>query len=481
MTDLLYILPELALIIGGLVLLMYAAFAGDKQSGVINALAALFLALALILLIRQPEGPTLVFSDTLRVDSFSIYAKALIYISAIAALLMAPRYFEAEGYRAEYPVLVLFSVLGMSIMVSAHDLMSLYIGLELNSLAAYVLASFARTDGRASEAGLKYFVLGSLASGMLLYGSSLLYGFTGTTNFAGIADVFTHGDNLGLIFGLVFVLAGLGFKISAVPFHMWTPDVYEGAPTPVAAFFASAPKVAALALLTRFCMEALPDAVGSWQQIISFMAIASMVLGAIGAIGQRNIKRLLAYSSIANVGFILVGLAAAGPAATNEAGVSSVIIYLTVYVVMTLGSFLAVLQLRDANGRMVEDIASLAGLWKTRPGLATAIAIFMFSLAGIPPLFGFWPKYLVFQAAISAGLLPLAVIGALASVIGAFYYLRVIKVMMFDAPADVSFPAVGGVAERGVIAVSAAYVSLFGFILLAPLSQVAAWAAGALL
>jgi NADH-quinone oxidoreductase subunit N len=475
-TDLLFILPELALIIGGLVLLMYAAFGGDKQAGVINALAALFLALALIFLIRQPEGPTLVFSDTLRVDSFSIYAKALIYLSAIVALLMAPRYFEAEGYRAEYPVLVLFSVLGMSIMVSAHDLMALYIGLELNSLAAYVLASFARTDGRASEAGLKYFVLGSLASGMLLYGSSLLYGFTGTTNFAGIADVFTHGDNLGLIFGLVFVLAGLGFKISAVPFHMWTPDVYEGAPTPVAAFFASAPKVAALALLTRFCMEALPDAVGSWQQVISFMAIASMVLGAVGAIGQRNIKRLLAYSSIANVGFILVGLAAASPA-----GTSSVIVYLTVYVVMTLGSFLAVLQLKDANGRMVEDIASLAGLWKSRPGLATAIAIFMFSLAGIPPLFGFWPKYLVFQAAISAGLLPLAVIGALASVVGAFYYLRVIKVMMFDAPAEVSFPVAGGLAERGVIALSAAYVSLFGFVLLAPLSQVADWAAGALL
>lgn len=475
MTDLLFILPELALTVGGLVLMLYAAFGGDKQSGVINALAAVFLALALILLLRQPDGPTMVFSDTLRIDTFSIYAKAVIYLSAIVALMMAPRYFEGEGYRSEYPVLVLFAVLGMSIMVSAHDLMSLYIGLELNSLAAYVLASFARTDSRASEAGLKYFVLGSLASGMLLYGSSLLYGFAGTTSFAGIAAVFTHGDNLGLIFGLVFVLAGLGFKISAVPFHMWTPDVYEGAPTPVAAFFATAPKVAALALLTRFCIEALPDAQSSWQQIISFMAIASMVLGAVGAIGQKNIKRLLAYSSIANVGFILVGLAA-GPV-----GTSSVIVYLTVYVVMTLGSFLAVLQLRDADGHMVEDIASLAGLWKSRPGLATAIAIFMFSLAGIPPLFGFWPKYLVFQAAISAGLLPLAVIGALASVVGAFYYLRVIKVMMFDAPAEVRFPVSGGAAERGVIALSAAYVSFFGFVLLAPLSRVADWAAGSLL
>lgn len=474
-TDLLLILPELTLTVGGLILMLYAAFAGDKQASVINALAALFLALALVFLVRLPDGPTMLFGDTLRIDTFSIYAKGLIYLAAIVALLMAPRFFEGEGYRAEYPVLLLFAVLGMSIMVSAHDLMSLYIGLELNSLAAYVLASFARTDGRTSEAGLKYFVLGSLASGMLLYGSSLLYGFTGTTTFSGIAVAFTHGSNLGLIFGLVFVLAGLGFKVSAVPFHMWTPDVYEGAPTPVAAFFATAPKVAAMALLTRFCVEALPLAIPAWQQVISFMAIASMVLGAVGAIGQRNIKRLLAYSSIANVGFILVGLAAASPA-----GVVSVIVYLTVYVVMTLGSFLAVLQLKDADGRMVEDIASLSGLWKSRPGLATAIAIFMFSLAGIPPLFGFWPKLLVFQAAIASGLLPLAVIGALASVIGAFYYLRVIKVMMFDPPAEVSFPVAGGLAERGVIGLSAAYVSLFGFVLLSPLSQVAAWAAGSL-
>ena len=474
-TDLLFILPELALTIGGLILMLYAAFAGDKQAGVVNALAALFLALALVFLFRQTPGPAMLFGETLRIDTFSVYAKALIYLSAIVALLMAPRFFADEGYRSEYPVLVLFAALGMSIMVSAHDLMALYIGLELNSLAAYVLASFARTDGRASEAGLKYFVLGSLASGMLLYGSSLLYGFTGTTGFSGIALAFTHSSNLGLIFGLVFVLAGLGFKISAVPFHMWTPDVYEGAPTPVAAFFASAPKVAALALLTRFCIEALPLAIPAWQQVISFMAIASMLLGAVGAIGQRNIKRLLAYSSIANVGFILVGLAAASPA-----GVVAVVIYLTVYVVMTLGSFLAVLQLRDADGNMVEDIASLAGLWKSRPGLATAIAIFMFSLAGIPPLFGFWPKLLVFQAAIASGLLPLALIGAIASVVGAFYYLRVIKVMMFDAPADISFPLQGGLAERGVIALSAAYVSLFGFVLLSPLSAVAAQAAGSL-
>ena len=475
-TDLLLILPELSLTVGGLVLMLFAAFAGDRQAGVINALAALFLALGLALVVRQPEGTAVIFSESLRIDAFSAYAKGLIYVSAIVALLMAPRFFADEGYRAEYPVLVLFATLGMSIMVSASDLMSLYIGLELNSLAAYVLASFARRDSRSNEAGLKYFVLGSLASGMLLYGSSLLYGFAGTTSFSGIALAFAQGTNLGLIFGLVFVLAGLGFKISAVPFHMWTPDVYEGAPTPVAAFFASAPKVAALILLTRFCVTALPLAIPAWQQVIGFMAIASMVLGAVGAIGQRNIKRLLAYSSIANVGFILIGLAAASPA-----GTISVLVYLTVYVVMTLGSFLAILQLRDADGNMVEDIDSLAGLWKSRPGLATALAIFMFSLAGIPPLFGFWPKLMVFQAAIASGLLPLALIGAIASVVGAFYYLRVIKVMMFDPPAEVTFPIAGGIAERGVIAIAAAYVSLFGFVLLAPLSQMAAWAAGSLL
>lgn len=475
-TDLLLILPEMSLTIGGLILMLFAAFAGDRQAGVINALAALFLALALALIIRQPDGPELIFSGSLRIDAFSAYAKVLIFLAAIVALLMAPRYFADEGYRAEYPVLVLFATLGMSIMVSASDLMSLYIGLELNSLAAYVLASFARRDGRSNEAGLKYFVLGSLASGMLLYGSSLLYGFTGTTSFAGIALAFAEGNNLGLTFGLVFVLAGLGFKISAVPFHMWTPDVYEGAPTPVAAFFASAPKVAAVVLLTRFCVSALPLAIPAWQQVISFMAIASMLLGAVGAIGQRNIKRLLAYSSIANVGFILIGLAAASPA-----GTVAVLVYLTVYVVMTLGSFLAVLQLRNAEGQMVEDIASLAGLWKTRPGLATALAVFMFSLAGIPPLFGFWPKLLVFQAAIASNLLPLAIIGAIASVIGAFYYLRIIKVMMFDPPADVTFPVSGGLAERGVIALAAVYVSVLGFVLLSPLSEAAAWAAGSLL
>ncbi|MEQ1688179.1 MAG: NADH-quinone oxidoreductase subunit NuoN, partial [Sphingopyxis sp.] len=394
-SDFMPILPELVLTVSGLAFLMIAAFGGDRFAQAINALAALALAVAIVALIRAPETDGLLFDGLLRVDAFAGFAKYLIFGSGIVVLAAAPRFFASEGYRAEYPLLILFAALGMAIMVSAYDLMTLYVGLELNSLSAYVLASFSRRDARTSEAGLKYFVLGALASGMLLFGMSLLYGFTGSTGFASIALGFSSGSNYGLLFGLVFVLAGLAFKISAVPFHMWTPDVYEGAPTPVTAFFASAPKVAGVMLLTRICVEAFAQSVPEWQQIIAFMAIASMLLGAVGAVGQRNIKRLLAYSSIANVGFILIGLAAASPV-----GIAAVLLYLTVYVVMTLGSFLAVMQLRNAKGEMIEDVAALAGLWKQRPGLATAIAIFMFSLAGIPPLFGFWPKLMVFQAAV---------------------------------------------------------------------------------
>lgn len=464
MSDVLLILPEALLTSAGLILMLLAAFAGDRAAAMVNALAAVALAAAIVAVVLVGQsGPA--FYDMLHLDAFAAYAKYLIFGSGIVALLVAPRFFQTDGYRSEYPVLILFACTGMAFMVSAHDLMSLYIGLELNSLAAYVLASFSRSDDRSSEAGLKYFVLGALASGLLLYGSSLLYGFTGTTNFSGIAAAFGPNPALGLIFGLVFVIAGLAFKISAVPFHMWTPDVYEGSPTPVTAFFATAPKVAAMALLLRVCVQALPAGVDAWQQIISFLAIASMVLGAIGAIGQRNIKRLIAYSSIANVGFMLIGLASA-----SLYGVASVLFYLTVYVVMTVGSFLAVLQLRMADGAMIEDIAGLSGLSKSRPGLAAALAVFMFSLAGIPPLFGFWPKLMVFQAAIATNMLPLALIGAIASVIGAFYYLRVIKVMWFDPPADVAIPVSGGLVERGLMAVAALYVSVAGFLLIEPLT-----------
>ncbi|RZM13603.1 MAG: NADH-quinone oxidoreductase subunit NuoN, partial [Sphingomonas sp.] len=360
----------------------------------------------------------------------------------------------------EYPVLILLSACGMGIMVSATDMLTLYVGLELQSLAAYVLASFMRRDGRSAEAGLKYFVLGALASGILLYGISLVYGFSGTTLFSGISEAYAGTKSLGLLFGLVFVFAGLAFKISAVPFHMWTPDVYEGAPTPVTAFFASAPKVAALALSVRVAVDAMGPATDQWRQIVIFAALASIILGAVAAIGQTNIKRLLAYSSINNVGFALIGLAAGTPE-----GVSGVLMYLTIYVAMTLGSFLVVLQMRGDDGQPVETIDSLAGMSRTRPALAAALAIFMFSLAGIPPLFGFYAKFAVFSAAVDAGLFPLAVVGIAASVIGAYYYLRVVKTMYFDDPAPAFAPMESKV-EGGLIAIAAVFVSPAGYLLI---------------
>jgi NADH-quinone oxidoreductase subunit N len=482
-SDFLTILPELLLIGGGLILLMIGAFAGDKAARLANAIGAITLAAAIVAVARVPEASA--FFDTFRADAFADYSKYLIFGAAIVSLLLAPRYFGEDGYRVEYPFLIIFAALGMAIMVSANDLMTLYIGLELNSLSAYVLASFMRSDARSSEAGLKYFVLGALASGMLLYGASLLYGFTGTTSFSGISNAFgmAEGINMGLLFGMVFLLSGLAFKISAVPFHMWTPDVYEGAPTPVTAFFASAPKVAGMALLVRVCVEGMALGAAQWQQIIAFIAIASMLLGAVGAIGQTNIKRLVAYSSIANVGFMLIGLAAW----TNEPNggtiaIASVLIYLLVYIVMTLGTMLAILQLRRADGTHSEAIADLAGLYRQRPGLATALAIFMFSLAGIPPLFGFWPKLMVFDAAIGSGLFPLAVIGVLASVVGAFYYLRIIKLMFFDEPSGVAFPqSADSVAERSVMVAAALFVSVAGWVLIQPLQTLVNNAAGSLL
>ncbi|RYD40694.1 MAG: NADH-quinone oxidoreductase subunit N, partial [Sphingomonadales bacterium] len=307
--DLMLIWPELILTLGGLITLMIGTFFGDRNVGLYQLSSLLTLAAAAAAVVALFGIETTVFSGTLSVDSFGGFAKLLIYGASFICIIVAPRFFNG-GMRAEYPTLILFAALGMGIMASSRDLMTLYVGLELNSLAAYVLASFMRTDERSTEAGLKYFVLGALASGMLLYGISLLYGFTGTTDFAGIAKVLGGELNIGLIFGIVFVLAGLGFKISAVPFHMWTPDVYEGAPTPVTTFFATAPKVAAMALMTRVVIDAMGPAVGAWQQIIIFLSLASIILGAVGAIGQKNIKRLLAYSSINNVGFMLVGLAA---------------------------------------------------------------------------------------------------------------------------------------------------------------------------
>ncbi|MCE7796953.1 NADH-quinone oxidoreductase subunit NuoN [Sphingobium sufflavum] len=455
--SMLAILPELVLIGSALALLMGAAYVGDRATMAISWLSVVALAAAGASLACPGVLAGSVMGGLFRADAFGAYAKVLIFVAAAASILIAPRFFNRGGQnglgaRAEYPILILLACVGMSIMVSAGDFLTLYVGLELNSLAAYVLASFMRQDERSAEAGLKYFVLGALASGILLYGISLLYGFAGSTGFDGVSAAVADGLDKGELFGLVFVLAGLSFKMSAVPFHMWTPDVYEGAPTPVTAFFASAPKVAALGLTVRVAIEALGPAGLAWQQVIIFIALASILLGAVAAIGQTNIKRLLAYSSINNVGFALIGLAAG-----TQEGVAAVLSYLAIYIVMTVGTFMCVLQMRDQAGNPVESIASLSGLSQTRPGLAAAFAIFMFSLAGIPPLFGFWAKFLVFDAAVAAGFTALAAIGIAASVIGAFYYLKIIKTIYFDQPAE-AYEARSGRVEYALMSVTAAII-----------------------
>ena len=462
------LLPELILSIGGTILMMVAAFAGRRGASLVNWLAVALLLVATVALIGAPSHAGPVWGGMITEDLFASFGKAIIFPAAAIAIIAAHGWFErGTEHAAEYAVLILFSAVGMGVMVSATSLITLYVGLELQSLAAYVLASYRRTDERSAEAGLKYFVLGALASGILLYGISLLYGFTGTANFTGIAAAFGRGaPSIGLLFGLVFVLAGLAFKASAVPFHMWTPDVYEGAPTPVTAFFASAPKVAAVLLATRVCIEALGPATDAWRQIVIFAALASIFLGAVAAFGQTNIKRLLAYSSINNVGFALIGLAAAGPR-----GTASVLFYMAVYIVMTLGAFLCVLWMRDEAGRPVESIASLSGLAQTRPAYATALAIFMFSLAGIPPLFGFWPKLMVFQAAVASGYVALAVAGILGTVVGAYYYLKIIKIMYMDEPAA-PYARVRQPLQGLLILLAALIVSPLGYLLIGPLGAI---------
>jgi NADH-quinone oxidoreductase subunit N len=455
-------LPELILSIGAMLLLLVAAWQGDGATrGIGWASVALLLASGLSLLGPAGTGGT-AFGGLYHADAFSTFAKVLIYLGAAVSILIAPNWFARGGsLRAEYPILILLSSAGMGMMVSAGDLLTLYVGLELQSLAAYVLASFMRRDTRSAEAGLKYFILGALASGILLYGIALIYGFSGTTQFDGIATVFRqsapHAIEVGRLMGLVFVLSGLFFKASIVPFHMWTPDVYEGAPTPVTAFFASAPKVAAVALLVRVAIEALGPATDAWRQIISVVGIASIIWGALAAIVQTNIKRLLAYSSINNVGFAVLGLVAG-----TADGVASVLFYMAVYIVMTLGSFVCVMQMRDQEGNQIEAIAALSGLSRTRPWLAAAMAMFMFSLAGIPPLFGFWPKWEVFRAVVEMGWWPLAAIGIAASVIGAYYYLKIVKIMYFDDPAPEFAPRESRL-EGGLIVLGAAAISPLGY------------------
>jgi NADH-quinone oxidoreductase subunit N len=469
--QLLPVLPELVLAAGAMVLLMIGAYRGQQATGLVTGLAVCLLVVTGVLELALPAGKLTTFGGSFIVDSFARFLKILALIGSVATLILSSEFLADPSRRIfEYAILVLLSTLGMMVLISAGDLIMLYLGLELMSLALYVVAASNRDNAKSTEAGLKYFVLGALSSGMLLYGASLIYGFTGTVSFAGIAAVAKTGS-IGIVFGLVFLLAGLCFKVSAVPFHMWTPDVYEGAPTPVTAFFASAPKVAALAVFTRVTLTAFPGIIPEWQQIVVFVSIASMALGSFAAIGQKNIKRLMAYSSIGHMGFALVGLAAG----TAE-GAQGVLVYIAIYVAMTLGSFAVILTMKR-NGQHVENISDFSGLSRTNPLLAFLFAMLLFSLAGIPPLAGFFAKFYVFIAAIKAGLFTLAVVGVLTSVVGAFYYLTIIKVMYFDEPLAKLDPM--RLELRTVLAVAGLF-NLFFFVYPGPLVSAATAAAKSL-
>jgi NADH-quinone oxidoreductase subunit N len=466
--------PEILLAVLAMALLMFGVFSKtDAYRATAGASIAALILTAAAVIWATGEGRVTAFSSAFVVDDFARLMKVLALLGAAVAILLSNRVLlQLKVARFEYPVLILLASVGMMMMISANDLISLYMGLELQSLALYVVAAINRDDAKSSEAGLKYFVLGALSSGLLLYGSSLVYGFTGTTQFAGIAEALkAQGSSLGIIFGLVFVMAGLAFKISAVPFHMWTPDVYEGAPTPVTAFFASAPKVAAMALTIRVLTGPFSHILSDWQQIVVVISVLSMALGAFAAIGQTNIKRLLAYSSIGHMGFALVGLAAG-----TQEGVAGVVAYMLIYVATTLGVFACVLAMRR-SGRHVENISDLAGLGQTNKGLAFVFAMLMFSLAGIPPLAGFFAKLVVFWAAVNAGLWPLVIPGVLASVVGAYYYLRVVKIIYFDEPQ----PAFDGMdTEVKWVAYLSAAFSLLFVVFASPLLNAATAAAKSL-
>ena len=426
------VLPEFILAVGALVLLLVGAVRGNRSAWIVTEGAIALLGVAFLIDVGSRAHGVSVFGGAFLDDPYGRFMKALALIGSIATLIMSIGFLRQEGIdQFEYPVLIVISTLGMMMLISSGSLIALYLGFELMSLALYVLAAFHRDDSRASEAGLKYFVLGALSSGMLLYGASLIYGFAGTVSFTGIATALQGHGQIGVVFGLVFLSAGLAFKMSTVPFHMWTPDVYEGAPTPVTAFFATAPKMAAVAITVRVIITAFPGIVAQWQQIIIFISIASMALGSFAAIGQTNFKRLMAYSAIGNIGFALVGLAAG-----TEDGVYGVLVYMAIYLFMTLGTFAAIMMMRR-GGVNVETTADLAGLSRTRPAMAFFLAMLMFSLAGIPPLAGFFAKFYVFQAAVQANLYGLAVLGVLSSVVAAYYYLRIVKMMYFDDGAGV--------------------------------------------
>ncbi|TVR82283.1 MAG: NADH-quinone oxidoreductase subunit NuoN [Rhodospirillales bacterium] len=486
--NLLPALPEIFLVLVGMALLMVGVFGRDPEGSVadqaavarlVNHLAIAALAVTLVLVLAvAPDARITTFGGMFVLDGYAVFFKVLVLIASVLSLLLSRQYLElVQSSRFEYSALIVFSAVGMMMMISANDFLALYIGLELQSLCLYVIATFQRDEVRSSEAGLKYFILSSLASGILLYGITLIYGFSGTINFDVLGEVFAgYGGEvppLGILTGLMFILAGLAFKVSAVPFHMWTPDVYEGAPTPATAFFSVGPKLAAVALLMRVMMEPFGGLVDQWQQVIVLISIASMLVGAFAAIVQTNIKRLMAYSSIGHVGYALMGLAAG-----SEAGVRGVMIYMAIYLFMNLGAFACILSMRRRD-TMVMGIGDLAGLSKTQPLVALALAVFMFSLAGVPPVAGFFAKLYIFFAAVDAGLVVLAVIGVLSSVVAAYYYLRIVKIMYFDEATQPLDRAVSR--EVGWVMLATGVVVLLFFLYPEPLLANAASAASALL
>lgn len=475
-------LPELFLACVVMALLMLGVFHKTggiedvKASRLISLLCVVALLLAVMLVSTLSGGRLAAFQNMFVSDTFAVYCKVLVLVGSALGIIISQGFLERhEAARFEYAILIVFAALGMMMMISANDLISLYVGLELQSLSLYVIASIQRDDTRSTEAGLKYFVLGAVASGMLLYGSSLIYGFTGATNFDQLATLFTahHGEtSIGVVFGIVFILAGLAFKVSAVPFHMWTPDVYEGAPTPVTAFFSVAPKIAAIALFIRVMIGPFGGLISEWQQIVILVSVASMVLGALAAINQRNIKRLMAYSSIGHAGYALIGLAAG-----TEAGIGAVLIYLSIYLMMNIGVFTCILYMRR-DGHMVEGINDLAGMNRTHPMIALALAILMFSMVGIPPFAGFFGKLYIFLAAIKAELYTLAIIGVLSSVVAAFYYLRIIQLVYFEDLDEALDKSSGP--ELGIVLTGTGLFVAFFFVYPTPILTAAATAAAAL-
>jgi len=427
MQTIIYILPEIFLSLVLMTLLIIGVFI-KKSFKLVNSLTILSLSFAIALVINQPKDGIKIFSNSYIIDEFSIFMKVLVLLFTLLILFASKEYLRINSIdKIEYPVIILASVLGMLLMISSYDLIVFYLGLELQSLSLYILSSFKRDNERSTEAGLKYFILSALASGILLYGSSLIYGFTGSTNFSIISENLDN-NNIGAVFGIVFVLVGLAFKVSAVPFHMWTPDVYEGSPTSVTSFFAIVPKIAALSVFIRFIYVPFINVISEWQIIIIFLSIASMILGAFAAIGQTNIKRLMAYSSIGHIGYALAGLATG-----IITGIQSTITYLTIYLIMNLGAFCCIFLMKREN-IYYENIKDLSGLSKNHPMLAFGFLVILFSLAGIPPLAGFFAKFYIFMAVIEAKMYTLAIIGLVTSVISAFYYLRIIKIIYFDKP-----------------------------------------------